>query len=548
MEDQREQDPVFQALERAATADEPKIKSMKIVRDSSTNGTSDTKAYFLSTEAIKFRHEGELEKFPTRLFLGDLSEERDKVLIYYSSSGSGKTSELVGSSASRAAHLAIVISVVDPTTHMYESFEEIVDSEINSQGKNSDHLLGKDMTSPGSQDHSTSKHIDPTVFRWRKVNQLAAHDAILDTLTCLLAESRDQMALVVQAAVASDQKLKLVLAIDEASSCPRVIRGILRFPSTVKVLVHQAMHDAGLDISLAEVEVALSIGGTGVASSTIGSLPDTFEVLSPYHETSQNWKRIMDVKLKAESLKLVVPWNAEPEIIHSLNIISEHFPVLTEMMKNGRMSSIAMAELRDYSNTGEEVKEGVLVHSIVKRFMKSNGMNSLVRDKEEQRKVAASALAVHLFGHFDQFTLKVPQNGVEVAAWASDMLFFDFSTDCTVKQMVQSYGLLEPKGTIEDAHRGTSIQPPLQMSTPQQLIAVFMLGLELDSMLEPTWFGFELMSTHFVKCAIAASVAVCKEKRPSVKDTLAELGFRLDPNATSKSVEKTWHELGKWAA
>ncbi|CAB9528946.1 unknown protein [Seminavis robusta] len=92
------------------------------------------------------------------------------------------------------------------------------------------------------------------------------------------------------------------------------------------------------------------------------------------------------------------------------------------------------------------------------------------------------------------------------------------------------------------------ISPPLFMSIPQQLIAVFMLGIDSPTMLEPTGFGFELMSTHFVKCALAASAVVNNANRPSVKDVLGTIGFEVDDGVTSDNIKATWDSLGQWTS
>lgn len=169
-----------------------------------------------------------------------------------------------------------------------------------------------------------------------------------------------------------------------------------------------------------------------------------------------------------------------------------------------------MAALQELSNNGNELKEGILAQNVVKLFIGSNGMNNLGADG--QREAAASALAVHLFRRFPQFAVDVPKSSAGVAKWASDMKFFDFATSFTVKKLVQTCGLLEPGQPVDVFHRGATIAPPLKMTPPPQLVALFILGLELDSMLDPTWFGFELMSTHIVKCAISASLAIPKGK------------------------------------
>jgi hypothetical protein len=136
----------------------------------------------------------------------------------------------------------------------------------------------------------------------------------------------------------------------------------------------------------------------------------------------------------------------------------------------------------------------------------------------------------------------VPEQSKEVAEWANKMDFFNFSTNETcVDELVKTFGLLEPSKHIGKRDRGKSINPPLKMSIPQQLIAVFMLGLDMKSMLEPTWFGFELVSTHFVKCALAASAAVDNTMRPSVQDALAKVGFQLDVVARSYRRQRKGH-------
>lgn len=45
---------------------------------------------------------------------------------------------------------------------------------------------------------------------------------------------------------------------------------------------------------------------------------------------------------------------------------------------------------------------------------------------------------------------------------------------------------------IDPTCRGKSIPPPMQMQTSQQLVAIYMLGLGLESMLAPSQFGFAL--------------------------------------------------------
>jgi hypothetical protein len=215
------------------------------------------------------------------------------------------------------------------------------------------------------------------------------------------------------------------------------------------------------------------------------------------------------------------------------------------------MASIALAELRTHAKTKshEAIREPQLVQAIVERFILSNGLRELNEDHTLRQMVAACALAVHLFSDEDKFQVKVPEASADVALWANEMKFFEFSSKATdINQLVIRYGLLEPSTQIKHHERGQHISPPLKMFIPQQLVAVLMLGLDCKSMLQPSWFGFELMSTHFVKCALAASAAVIVSKRPSVKDTLSCLGFQLDNFATGETIANLWNGLGDWNA
>jgi hypothetical protein len=68
-------------------------------------------------------------------------------------------------------------------------------------------------------------------------------------------------------------------------------------------------------------------------------------------------------------------------------------------------------------------------------------------------------------------------------------------------------------------------------------------------MFETTWYGFVLMSTHLVKCASAAFMAIFEaNKRFSVKETLGCIGFRLDPFATGSRMLDAWNKLGEMHA
>lgn len=290
MSNPRNQDPILAALEAASMPPNAKIKSMETKLYSGREGAVPEGAVlYLSCErhiilprrASSFATRGKLTGPPPSLYLADLTGHRyqEKTLVF--SSGSGKTSELVGSSASRGAHFSFVISIQDLDEEEYEQVERAANDGCGAIAS----YATEEMTSPGSQGDPSSMALSADDFYSRKVNRLAADRAILPTLKRLVNHARNEIQQVVQAANDSDQILKLVLAIDEASSCPRIVRGILRFQDYVKSLVSKALN-SGLDLAINadRLEVFVSIGGTGVSSSTVGSFPNKFSILTPFHE------------------------------------------------------------------------------------------------------------------------------------------------------------------------------------------------------------------------------------------------------------------------
>jgi hypothetical protein len=82
------------------------------------------------------------------------------------------------------------------------------------------------------------------------------------------------------------------------------------------------------------------------------------------------------------------------------------------------------------------------------------------------------------------------------------------------------------------------------MADAQQLVACHMLRVSLEGMLSLNYNGFEVLNTHFVKVAIAASLAIAFESRPSLRDLLAAaVGFQVDKIGTSKVVNRQWDDL-----
>lgn len=540
-------DPITDAL-RDASSQRGLLSSIDVsLFDNELNAQTINQSYFIaSDDSVKFRHEGKKNSRPSILYLNNVSGEflENQILVYGSSSGSGKTAELVGSSVSRNAHLAIVLSVEDPDPRLENAFLENAHQAYRSYP----HHQVKETIAPISQTtpRPRGQRIDRDTFVRRHFNRQKADVSILPQLKTLLANAWDQLSPAIKVAIENDTLMKIVLAIDEGSSCPDVIRGILRYPDYLQDLVLEAIRnndDIDYSIDGLKIKVLVSIAGTGVCSSTIGSLPDKFTIMEPSHE--QGWETIVNCQLNDVPLILWVPWSDQKVAIQSVEIIEEKLPVLWMLLSNGRMASIAVSELRKYNNDIEVAQESKLVDAIIKRFMESNGMSQLVRNDGMKKNVAACALAVHLFSHMEQFKTKVPGVSEEVATFAAKMEFFDLkpSYGVTVKQLVVNYGLLHHSGAITPSHRNSFISPPLSMSVPQQLACMYMLGLGAESMLENSWFGFEQMSTHFVKCAIAASIAVPMKKRPSVQEVLELLGCKIDRIATSEGYAKRFQDM-----
>ncbi|KAL3912012.1 MAG: hypothetical protein SGILL_007053, partial [Bacillariaceae sp.] len=525
-----EGDDAVRALVRAAaeSRSNSSVQSIEVcLCDEIGEITEKTEAYYLCfSKTVRCRHEGKQDKSPPFLCLEDMSDI-DEILVYYSSSGSGKTADLVGSSASRGSHLAIVLSVEDPTDAEYAALKQKAEREFSWE----------------------RSHVTADV--------LAADAQIFPLLKQLLRYENDLIRKMVQAASNSEQPLKLVLAIDEGSSCPRVIRGILNAPEYIRDCVTKAIDtvfqddphndSGGVSNSNFSLDLKVSIGGTGVSvsSTAIGSLPDNFAIGRPFHD--EFYQTVIKESLTRDPINAHVPWSDEPQDFHDIHIFNEHLPVLSRLVRNGRMASIALAQLREQikANNDAEVQEVALVKKTVEAFIASNGLCLLGKQRNEElrRQVAASALAVYLCSRLDDFKIRMPSASREIADWSYKMDFFEFSTGVTVPDLVKDYGLLEPSQSPPKTDNGMPIEPPLTMSTPQRLVAVFMLGLDMESPLDPSRFGFELMSTHLVKCALAASAAVHISKRPSVKCALSRLGFKVDEKATAGGVDGNWNSL-----
>jgi hypothetical protein len=109
------------------------------------------------------------------------------------------------------------------------------------------------------------------------------------------------------------------------------------------------------------------------------------------------------------------------------------------------------------------------------------------------------------------------------------------------KSLISKYGLVE---AVPFTAATPKVDKPFHMPPPMQVMALFLMGLAGKlSPLEPSFFGFEILTTQLVKCALAAALTIPKRKRPTLKEIFTDkLGFELpvsDKSNASPTVN-TW--------
>ena len=387
------------------------------------------RAYFIARQGVSFRHQGDRQKKPSVVYLRNLKEYEEKPVLYYSSSGSGKTVELAGSSVSRDADLTIILQGVNDDKDA-EKYTEEAEEQLEREKESRQHEKSNEAMYTGRNGAKETNTSDQDLIsRFTKRN--SAMNSLLvnsEVLVELIKGAKDQFDSLLRAAEREERPLRIVLAIDEGSTCPRTLGGLLREPKLAERILHDALLRSEInDFKAEQVTVLLSIAGTGVSSSTVGSIGDTYQVLQPYCELG-GLDNVYKAAFESNTKKLLVPWSAKPQAINSIEIVKKHLPVVAALMENGRMASIAIAEIRKYQEgtAGEPIYESKLVDNIVATFMKANGLAPLLEGKNSpsRQAVAASALAVHLFRDYTQFELKIPEDFDELASFAINMDFF----------------------------------------------------------------------------------------------------------------------------
>ena len=74
--------------------------------------------------------------------------------------------------------------------------------------------------------------------------------------------------------------------------------------------------------------------------------------------------------------------------------------------------------------------------------------------------------------------------------------------------IVSRFGLLEPSMKSVKLECGQIPRNLFVMQPAQQLVALTMLGMKGTDFVSPTAYGFECLSTHIAKCAVACSCMI----------------------------------------
>jgi len=129
-----------------------------------------------------------------------------------------------------------------------------------------------------------------------------------------------------------------------------------------------------------------------VSAAPAGSIASVFEVMEPTY--AKHYDKLRKKLLSAVPYKLI-PGGGETKRPLS-SCIGECLPVVSVMMENGRMASIACSALKDHPED-VPIVESLLVETIATKFIQSNGLKDLLSNPVRQHRVAAAAIAVHLF-------------------------------------------------------------------------------------------------------------------------------------------------------
>ena len=328
-------------------------------------------------------------------------------------------------------------------------------------------------------------------------------------------------------------KLKLVLALDEASKCRTLVRAIIRDRTGLSKTAarrFQSLLDWKVDI-----EVLFSVAGTGATAADIGSLPKPFTIVEP--SVSSDPESVYDALCRGHDVDLP-----------TYDQLKTRRPVLfTFAQYNARFASIVLEVLAGESEYSGNT-EGFLIRKVVDFFLASNGICAISRKAEELARAGAQTLAVHLF----QQAVVAPRDDSERVRVA-DSYEYGVSLQATntssqtdlMTQLVHDYGLV----IAVPFYRERGSKKRYFVDPAMQLLAMFMMGIspEID-LLESSSFGYEVLSTHLVKCSIASTLAIQEDVRPSIQAALKKIGFGLNKPHGSISSEDDFTDYALWTS
>ena len=273
-----------------------------------------------------FRHGGNLAKIPPYVYLRPPSEN-DCVHVYNQHSGVGKTVELCGSAYLRKAHLTIY--------HQGNPDYEIQIEEIQPSEKKDAKSKFYEARKKAAQ-HIIERIIEEAVER---------NQTVFDAL-----ESR--------ASQTTEEEFKLVLAIDEASTCRNLVRAVLQnhvdFGNAAATKFKSLFDDWSLN-----VKVLFSVAGTGGAPADIGPLPDNYTIIPPL--ISEAPEKVYDALCVQFKLATVLP---------SYDELSKKLPILSTFVRyNARFASIVVRVLAaEMQNNMDASEQGPLIRCVVRMF------------------------------------------------------------------------------------------------------------------------------------------------------------------------------------
>lgn len=513
--------------------------------------------YFMTaTEDVKFRHEGIPEACPPVFYIKSMIVARDKgrVHVSFTSSGSGKTVELASSSHTRQADLALL-------------FGGIQDSDMLKNSQEKYYQLCKadqDAKRAHNQKKRTS-HADNLRFetedskRADEIKQALEHrqeDAGILLVKSFREINKSQGTLHKIKAVAAkaNQGLKIVVCLDEVYNCPVLVRSIIADRAWMAKNLRESLFR-----ETKNVEIVFSCAGTGAARGSVGSNDRNFEVKTPVAKSKEAIWAIFEQGTQ-DDLNLIFRDGKTRRITYS--VVEDHFPFIATLLKNGRMNSIACLCFNDWKPE-RTLDEAELLSNIIDEYIKSNGLNSL-EGAQDQMLMGACAMATILFQPGIEGKRELPETPWEIEMFHStgEAVGFKFEEVATrvppngvgvVQYLQGKLGLIEPGDKMKWESNGL-IQEPFKMDRPQELVALKLLGIDLTQLLRLDPFGFEVVTTHLIKCALTAACVVKGKKKPTVNQALSKIGFaphevgngKKRKTLTSKEVETRWNELHSW--